>query len=267
MKFAILALLLLSGSTCVAQVTGSGFPAPPSNATVFSNLQNRRGWALCEKMCAGSTHGEMGTSRYAQGIASPSLSGSASRQQSAGTTTGHYWNSLYFLHISPRQLPGGGCGVVTHMSMDKSVYIGPGNSAQGYEFDPDLYCGGYKYFASLQCRLAGSGSGFWYLYNTAATPGKGWTRTPFPCDSTVMTEGTWHRIQLLVSFDQATRQYTYITFYFDNNPVFVNLNTTFSARTYSPAASGSLNEEQQIDGKTTPHNNTMYIDNDSLAVW
>jgi hypothetical protein len=161
-----------------------------------------------------------------------------------------------------------------NMLLDEWFQVAPGDDIQQLEFDPDLFdaSGKYEYFGTVACRMNGTNSGDWYLWNMAAQQqsGQGWVATSYPC---TISQGAWHHLQLYVTLNTTGSScpnsvpcYTYNTFVFDGATVFKNLGWSYNAGTgsYTP----TLNVEQQIDNFDSQNvSNTVYYDNYYLWVW
>ncbi|PYP92671.1 MAG: hypothetical protein DMG65_03190 [Candidatus Angelobacter sp. Gp1-AA117] len=240
---------------------GGPLPTPPSNAASFPDLQVAGGgnpgtWTLCSgTTCAGGQNGGSSSLQFSQ---QPALSSSGSMKQ---TSTGTGFNTMYYRHLG---CPNNNCAAVKNMLED--MYFQPASTTniEQLEFDPDLYNAGFKYFASVACRLKGTNSGFWYLWNSA---GDFWDATTFPCTASTILAGNWHHFQLYVTFDTSTQSYTYQTFVFDGTTVFQNLGKTYSALNLHNTATNT-NIEQQIDNdSSTNPTNSVYYDKYNLWIW
>jgi hypothetical protein len=244
-------------------VNTSPLPTPPSDATEFPNLQNVSGnpgtWQACTGTCTGAKSGPTGTNSLTFGN-SPSLSGGSMKQTATGETGG-YWDVLYYRHLGCTTLPGGVCSGISNVLEDMWFYV-PSTTTQlqALEFDPDLYDGSDEEFMSHQCRVAGDGAGYWYLWNMAANT---WEPTTYACS---MSTNTWHHFQVYGTIDQSTHSYTYEDFVFDGKTVYQNLGTTYNGKAYS--SSPDLNIQQQIDNNSDPTgSNAVNYDNYNLWVW
>jgi hypothetical protein len=233
-------------------------PTPPPTATSYPNLQNQSGnpgtWTVCNGSCSGSS-GSSGSSSLTFGN-SPSLSSGGSMKM---TSSGSWWNTLFYRHLG---CPNSDCSAVKNMLEDMWFQTVSVTDLQQLEFDPDLYNGGLKYFASVACRLKGTNPGFWYLWNSAANS---WALTSFPCNATTIAPGTWHHFQLYVTFDTSTQSYAYQTFVFDGATIFQNLNKSYNA--LSVGGTATVNIEQQIDNDGNNPTNSAYYDKYNLWVW
>jgi hypothetical protein len=251
----------LCASNIVTVVQSSDpLPTPPSNATEYTNLQNPSGnpgvWTVCDGSCSGS--GGTGSSSLSFGVASPSRSG-ASMQQ---TATGSFWDTMYY---RPLGCPTSGCGAVQNMLVDLWFYPQSTNNLQQLEFDPDLINATYAYFGSVACQLIGTDAGHWQLWDEA---NGNWVATTYPCTASTIAAGTWHHLQLYVTFSTANLNYAYQTLVFDGTTVFQNLGQTFGAKLEPTWTTNEVNIEQQIDNNNNVGaSTTVNYDSYNLWVW
>ena len=252
-------------------VNSSALPTPPGNALSFANLQNAnavpKAWTFCDGTCSGSTAGGTGVSTPLTGVTSPSLSGSAMGFSSRGTTVGDFWNTLYYRHLD---CPAAGCTSVSNFLEDVWFYL-PASSSnlQATEYDPGVYDGAYKSFASMQCDSA---SGKWRFWNSAANTWttKSLTGAVIPTYNCGLLSQTnaWHHYQLYIKMDFAAHQINYQTFVVDGVTVYQNLGNLYNA--LAQTGDPTFNIEEQIDNKvttSTPVTDTEYLDNYNLWVW
>jgi hypothetical protein len=165
------------------------------------------------------------------------------------------------------------------MLEDMYFYTPSTNTAEAYEFDPDLFLNGYWYFASMQCRQLGYPSGSvsqWYFwdenYSSTVVSGQtvysgAWVLQPgftYPCS---LSTNAMHHFQLYTTYNTSNQTYTYNTFVVDGTVVYQNLGLSYPAQ---PGHSGgnNINIEHQIDNSaSTSTSNTVYYDNYNLWVW
>jgi hypothetical protein len=239
---------------------GGPLPTPPGNAASFPDLQvagppNPGTWTLCNMTCSGGQSSGSSNLQFGQ---QPALSNTGSMKM---TSTGPFFNTMYFRHLG---CPNSNCAAVQNMLEDMFFQPVGTSTLEQLEFDPDLYNAGFKYFASVACRLKGTNAGFWFLWNSAADA---WEVTTFPCTASTISAGNWHHFQLYVTFDTSTQSYTYQTFVFDGTTVFQNLGQTYQALNLHNSDTNT-NIEQQIDndGSTNPTNSVFY-DKYNLWIW
>lgn len=181
----------------------------------------------------------------------------------AETSAGSFWNTLGYRHLG---CPNIGCGAVQNMLEDMWFDTATVSDVQQLEFDPDLFNAGYKYFASVACRLKGNNPSFWYLWNSAADT---WEQTSYPCTASTIAPGTWHHFQLYATFDTSNHTYAYQTFVYDGTTIFQNLGQSYNALLCpnNSCSTATVNIEQQIDNDGNNPTNTVYYDNYNLWVW
>jgi hypothetical protein len=250
-------------------VNSSSLPTPPGNAISYPNLQNTAGnpgtWTICDGGCAGSQSGATGTDGFSFGVASPSLSGAAMKFFSTSTHNGLEWNSLGYRHLG---CPSGGCTARSNFLEDMWFYVPSSSSAlQALEYDPGVYDGSFKYFASMQCD---SVSGDWRFWNSAGNTwtvktSTGGTLPIHPCNLLSKTN-SWHHYQLYITMNFTSHTVTYETFVVDGVTVYSDIANTYGA--FAISGTPTINIEQQIDNKSTSTvTNSEYLDNYNLSVW
>ena len=244
------------------QVNPNVLPTPPPSAAKYFNLQNQSGnpgtWMACSGGCTGSSGGP-GTSTLTFSNASPALSGASMAMTSSGS---NYWNTMYYRDLA---CPDIGCAAVKNMLEDSWFNPQTVTDMQQLEFDPDLFNAGWKYFGSVACRLVGANAGFWHLWNSA---NNGWDATSYPCTAATIAPGTWHHLQLYITFDTSTQSYAYQTFVYDGVTVFQNLGKTYGALALGGGSTKtSMNIEQEIDNGANNSTITVFYDNINLWAW
>lgn len=248
-------------------VNSSDLPTPPGDAIQYQNLQDNGlhgTWEICDGTCAGSTNGGTGTDGFKFNVTSPSLSGAGMELYSEGLTAGDEWNTLGYQHLG---CPSGGCTSHSNFLEDMWFYI-PSSSTglQATEYDPDVYDGSYKYFASMQCDTA---SGDWRFWDSATNSwtiltSTGGTLPVYKCNIISQTN-SWHHFQLYVTFNFTSHNYTYETFVVDGVTVYQDLANTYGALPLS--GTPTYNIEQQLDNHTADVTDSEYLDNYNLTVW
>jgi len=140
------------GQTMVAtNATPTPSPAPtatpgntPSNAQTISSVQNMAGWQSCTT-CTGSA---LAVFSLKQGVATPSLSGSAAQFQML-TGTHPFGGALWFEFL-------GAHDNASHFVYDFFFYVDNPSAAQAIEFNVSQSDGTNRYSFNTQCDLAGS---------------------------------------------------------------------------------------------------------------
>lgn len=248
-------------------VDTSSLPTPPENAIQYPNVQNNGvlgTWTICDGTCSGSTKGGTGTDGFKFNVSSPSLSGAGMEMYSEGTTPDDEWNTLGYQHLG---CPSGGCTSVSNFLEDMWFYIPSSSTAlQATEYDPGVYDGTYKSFASMQCD---SNSGDWRFWNSAANSwtilsSTGGTLPVYKCNI-LSEEYSWHHYQLYVTMNFTSHTITYETFVVDGVTVYSDIANKYDALAY--AGTPTINIEQQIDNHTADVTDSEYLDNYNLWVW
>ena len=137
---------------------------------------------------------------------------------------------------------------------------------QATEYDPGVYDGSYKSFASMQCDSA---SGDWRFWDSAANAwtiltSTGGTLPVYKCNILSQTN-SWHHYQLYVTMNFTSHTITYETFVVDGVTVYSDLANTYSA--LANTGTPTINIEQQLDNHTKDVTDSEYLDNYYLYVW
>jgi hypothetical protein len=254
-----------TSATETITVNTSSLPTPPGDANVYPNLQNVSGnpgtWTICDGTCSGSD--TTGTDGFHFSVVSPSLSGAAMELWSEATAAGE-WNTLGYRHLG---CPSGGCTSISNFLEDMWFYLPSSSTAlQATEYDPGVYDGSYKSFASMQCDSA---SGDWRFWDSAANAwtiltSTGGTLPIYKCNILSQTN-SWHHYQLYVTMNFTSHTITYETFVLDGVTVYSDLANTYSALAYT--GTPTINIEQQLDNHTKDVTDSEYLDNYYLYVW
>ncbi len=242
------------GSTPTASTPG----IVDHGTTLFTNLQNQAGpqpnWVACFLPSCDPGGSGLGTATVTFG------STALSSDSLILTVNGNNVNGLAYRHLPVVSYTG-----VTGMTEDEDFYI-PSTTThlQAMEFDPDLFTGTHKYFASMQCRNDGK----WYFWNTAIMDwtllnSSGGTIPTYSC-SLLTATNVAHHFHLEVSVDTTAHTYTYNTMIIDGVTVYSGLGNTYAAITDSGTA--TVNIEQQLDNDSTATTNVVYYANLKLLM-
>ena len=222
--------------------TTTGVPTPPSNATVFSNIDNNT-FNSCSANCAG---GQSTTNYWQAGWqSSPSLDGSSR----AFFNGGNAWaNVLWYKEWS-------GYSWATNYLWDFYVRFNSGISdLHSAEFDFYEANHGIELMAGSQCNF---GNGVWDTWNQA---GGRWVPTSIPCKR--FSPDTWHHIQWYVT-RPANNQYKYNTLVVDGTAYAVN-------QTYYGSNNGwgdKVGVQYQLDLGPNGVDNKIWVDKVKLSIW
>jgi len=244
-------------------VVANPFPAPPSSAAVFANLNaSPKSWTADTANSGGAS----GVGTVEAGIGVPTISGATLEQSSNGSWT----NTLAYTKPS---CPKNDCTSFGGYFMDDLWYYIPDTTRnlQALEFDPDMYHDFYWYFMSMQCRVS---DGLWYFWNMSTfnwvnTDANGNAIKTYSCNTALQTD-MWHHFQLYGRHDISTHMTTYITFVVDGQVIFQDLNNSYPAWYDSSEGSTSwegLVAEHQIDNNAAAGTRTVYYDMETMTVW
>jgi hypothetical protein len=232
--------------SAAAAATASVLPTPPSNAKVFSNIdQTTTGWANCNTpACAGGTGA--GTYWQAFNQTSPSLDGRSMELFQDGSWS----NALWFFKV-------GGNDAATNLLWDFYVQLDSAStsSTQALEYDIFQFVGGYNYMIGSQCDYA---AGVWDTWNESAGQ---WLHTSVPCKK--FSTGAWHHIQWYVTTNHSNHTYTYKTLVVDG--VAYTLNQTQPAKYL--AWGDNTGVQWQLDVNAGGGGFHEWVDKATLSIW
>jgi hypothetical protein len=227
--------------------TSTGLPTPPSNAKVWSKLEDSTtNWSDCGSTgCAG---GANGTSNYwtAPFQGSPSLDGSSRQFYNGGSA----WSNVLWIKKLGAQ------SWASNFLWDFWVQFdsGAANNLWTAEYDLWQSVNHKEFMIGSQCNF---GLGVWDIWNAATNS---WIRTSIPCKR--FAPGTWHHIQWYVQ-RVSSNQYRYKTLVVDG--VAYNLNQTFYANSTSWA--DSMGVQWQLDLNASGVDAHEWIDKVKLTIW
>ncbi len=252
------------GGASVAPIVINVGGAP--NGGVFSDLQKQpSGWTgyallpplydICNS-CASS--GPQTTWAMTQNIASPSLSGHATRMDIGGQTiySDMLWNNHLIGDFSSQGLPDSNRAIVPNLHnfvYDVYFYASDLNSPQALEFDINQFVGGNSYIWGHECRIGGGHE--WDIWDN---PGQTWIPTGIACNP---VPSAWNHLILQV---QRTS---------DNQLLFqsITLNGVTSILNHyeSPTPTTwygvTINYQQDGNFAQTPY--SIWLDNLKFAYW
>ena len=247
MRYATFVAICLSVSiSAVAQsLGGGGLPSPPSNAIVFSLIQQMPGWQSCNSSpCAGGS----GNGAYwmAQFQRQPSLSGASTEIYNSGV----WANALWWMKL-------GSHDQATNLLWDFWVQVDShaAGAAQALEYDAFQFVNGYNYMIGSQCNVAAGGWDTWDELHGH------WIHTTIPCHG--FSAGTWHHIQWYVTTNHSTQQYTYVTLVVDGRSYPVN--QTYSAKYLNWGS--NIGVQYQLDVNGTGQGYSEWFDLVKLTIW
>ena len=275
MRSAMLALVLVSsaygqsaiqsGGAAVSNPNIAAFPAPPSNAVLFSNLQAQ---PAANWTSLGGTAPSGGSNTGSVGVTFGGISPSLSRNAIDVIANGNGYNVQTF---NPVGCPSGSCtSGFTTIQADAYIYIPSTsnmNPLQGLEGpDVSLYTGAYLLYPSMQCATnPGSTTPSlptWNVWSSSA-----WITLNISCNTFLNTLNKWQHIQVKYNVNLASTPptFTYNTMYVQNKAVYTNLGLTYAASAYSGGA--NLKAQFQVDSQATSTSSQFVFDQYSIGVF
>src|SRR6266702_4530984 len=184
---------------CTTSLFGT---TPPSNAKVFSNVQSMSGWKACTA-CAGG--GSNASYTFQQGVASPSLSGSAIAESILGGTP--------FSHLLAYKNLGTTTSDVHHFIQDAYLRFNKPWNANGFSIAGHQTINGKHYRFSTQCSFI---KGVWSVWDTS---NKRWKSTGRAC--TRPAANTWEHITIETERTSDGREH-FLTISVDGKTSYIN---------------------------------------------
>jgi Big-like domain-containing protein len=224
---------------------GGGLPSPPPGALVFNNIDDGSGWQSChDPGCAGGS-GE-GAYWMAQNQNPPSRDGASAEFFNSGV----WANALWWRHL-------GAHDNVRNFLWDFYFYV-DGNSpsaTQALEFDAFQFVSGYNYMIGTECDY---GSGLWDTWDEGAGH---WYHTSVGCPK--FSPNTWHHVQMYLTTNISSHQYTYVTLVVDGNvhPINITRNAKYLGW------SDNLGVQWQLDVNASGQGYHEWVDQATLTVW
>jgi len=221
-----------------------GLPAPPSTATVKSDIDQMTGWQSCT-VCAGAGgNGPVAIYSMVQNQASPSLDGKSSKFSISGSTP--YSDVLWWKQL-------GAADWATNLKYDVYFYVTNPSVIQALEFDNNQANGTTRWIFGTQCNI--KGANHWDVWGNA---NGNWISTGVPCFAP--TAFQWHH--LTWEFKRTATQVIYVGFTYDGVTHYVN-------RAYTPRPSSihELNVAFQMDGDSSMHAYSTWLDKVTLTYW
>jgi hypothetical protein len=217
----------------------------PSNATVFSQIENMNNWQSCDKCAGANGSGPSDVHWMAQNQTTPSLDGSSSEFYLSESTA--YSDALWWRQLGP-------ISTATHFVYDVYFYLKNPKAPQALEFDVNQSVGGKKYIFGTECDFTGIRHFKVWDYYTH------WQDTGISCTA-VQTANVWHH--LVWEFQRTSTGHTnFIAVTMDGNRIPVN-------RLYNPQPSSvqELNVAFQMDGNSSLTTYEVWLDKVKLSVW
>ncbi len=233
-----------SGSSDTSQSGDSGNDSIPDNAKVIANIQNMTNWSSCSDTCSGQD-GTDAVYSMEQGIASPSLTGSAIQFDITGGTP--WGTALWWKQV-------GGNDAMTHFVYTLSFYLTDVNAAQALEFNANQNAAGYRYEYATQCDI--KGSHHWRVWPQTE---KHWVDTGVACAAP--KENAWNQLTWEFSRNSSNQiVFEAVTY----NGVRSTINQTFTS---VPASGSGIDVAFQMDSDGGPTPFSVWVDKVSLTEW
>jgi hypothetical protein len=222
----------------------SSLPAPPSTATVLSNIDQMPGWASCTVCAGANAAGTVATFSMTENVLSPSLDGKSAQFNISGSTP--YSNALWWKQL-------GGNNAILNFKYDVYFYLTNSQAPQALEFDVNQSNFIHKFIFGTQCNI--KDGGVWDVWGNASG---GWLSTGIACSAPAAF--TWHH--LTWEFQRTSTNVVYIGFTLDGVTHYVN-------RSYSAGANNvsEINVAFQMDGDSHMDAYSTWLDKISLTYW
>ena len=231
---------------------------------VLSNLHATGGWKswgefapkydICPSACTGVTWSMQ------QHVASPSLSGNATRFTIGGSTpySDVLWSNPVIGQNTTQNLPDNDHALLPtlhNFTYDAYIYLTNPSITQVLEFDINMYMGGAGMIWGHQCNLLGGKE--WDIWDNVNAR---WVSTGVACN---LISNGWNHVTVQVQRG-ADNSLLY-------QSITVNGTTTNINKTYAPfpvpVGWWGVTLNYQMDGNYKQSSNTTYVDNFSLAYW
>lgn len=221
-------------------------PKPPSNAKVFSNIDDRGGWSYCHNPgCSGGSG--KGSYWMAEHQSTPSKDGASTEFYNSGV----WANALWWQKV------GANDGVHNFLwDFYFQVDDNSKNAAQALEFDAFQFVHGYNYMIGTECNI--KGGAVWDTWS--GTTGK-WVHTSIPCSG--FTPNTWHHIQWYMTTNTSAHTYTYVTLVVDGTAYPVNI----TQHAKDLGWSDNMGVQFQLDDDASGEGFHEWTDAVKLTVW
>jgi hypothetical protein len=238
------------GSANLGVTVGTASPTPPSNALVFSKLEDTGGWMSCSSPTCSGGIAAAATYWMAPNQTTPALDGSSAEFYIDGPQYATDLFGLTFTHNA----------AVSHFIHDFYVYVDQASvsAIEALEFDLFHVANGNKYMFGTECNYWKS---TWDVWNEASQQ---WISTNAACSQ--FAPNSWHHVQWAV--EQVGNQIHYLTVTVDGST-----QTIGAAYAYQPAPpsswqNGSLGVQIQQDLSYTPGSGAHeWVDKETVYAW
>lgn len=230
-------------------------PTPPSNAVVFSNMEDdpintsdplnppNRQWGYCITNC-----GNAPANHSLTHVSSPSVDGQALDADDSGNA---FWGILFFDRTGAQNF-------ATHYEVEWEFRLNvPFTSAQAVEFDFPVSIGQQFFYFGSEC----DNGGFWRIWNPNSGSVHGWHATSIACPNYAANQ--FHTVKWYGT--RTSTSFTYVAVEVDG--VQHAVNTTITA---TPCCNGWSDEfivQFQPDGNSAGTGYSMFVDSVNAWLW
>lgn len=233
------------GLTVNVSSSTSSSTTVPSNAKVYSNIDQMSGWSSCNSCAGPGGNGAAVPYSMTQYRATPSVDGASTEFWLGGTTpysAALWWNQL------------GANGAVSNFVYDLYFYLKNPSASQALEFDLNQSGWSKKWIFGTQCDYKDHKD--WDVWDTANHV---WVKTGIPCSPPQAY--TWNH--LILEFQRtSTGMAKFVAVTLNGKKSYIN-------RSYWPQASSvqELNVAFQMDGNNTQTDYSVWLDKIQLSAW
>jgi len=212
-----------------------------ASTTTFSNIEQMSGWDSCTG-CAGGGGGA--TYWMKQGIATPSLNGSAAQFFVGGTIP--FSHGLWWRRMSSNT-------TATNFTLEMYYYMKNPSASQGLEFAANQSKDDKWYKFSTQCSF---GSNLWRVWDSK---NGGWVSTGITCSRPKAY--TWTHV--IFEYARVNGKAQFVSISINGTKHYVNK----SFYPQSKSASGSVGVHFQLNGNSTQTDYTVWMNKMKLTYW
>jgi hypothetical protein len=220
-------------------------PVIPSNALVYSQIEDMTNWQSCDTCAGAGGNGSTNPHWMAQFQTTPSLDGSSAEFFLGGSTP--YSDALWWKQLGPQP-------AVTHFVYDLYFYLKNESAPQALEFDVNQSVNSKKYIFGTECDF--TGVRHWRVWDYTLH----WQDTGVSCTQ-IQSANTWHH--LVWEFQRTSDGHThFINVWMDGVSHAVN-----RYYTPQPISVQELNTAFQMDLNSSATDYNVWVDKMKLSVW
>src|SRR5581483_3552325 len=211
-------------------------PAPSSGSATYQHIERMGGWANCDACAGKNGAGPAAPHGMAQGVSSPSMTGSSVQFSLGGTTP--FSDALWWKQLGARP-------DTSHFVYDLWFYLKTPGASQALEFDVNQTINGRQFVFGTECNLKGNHT--WDVWDETTH----WVSTGIACN--VPSAYTWHH--LTWEFERAGTQTHFIAMTLDGAKHYVNHYHTPRIK-----SNPELNVAFQMDGDNHMTDYAVWLD-------